>query len=466
MQPLSFEEARKIIFEIVSAPKCLEPNDYPSLSIRLVNNTSKYLDSFGDTPLHLSYHWLTDDGSVVVVHDGLRTPLPQPVPPGSEENFSLKISTPIDCGTYTLRITLVHENICWFDKYCDMYVDILIVIRKIPWWDESESHNIVFGDLELINQFKFKKYFGYSDGCRPLYLHIETVNLCNLNCIICPNDKMTRKRSIMTTSIFKKTINNYSNMGGGAVIMTPQIGDIFLDKLLLSRIEYLSSMNIKNIGFVTNAVAVDIYSHDNLVTIFDMISRINISIYGLDEEEYFTMTRVGQMYRRVVENILMILAINKKALICFGFRLLRKRNEDEIREWIMSNFHREIPFEYLNSFGNWGGGIDTNVILPWGATWVAQTTKNEPCIYPVVHTKIKVDGSVSFCSCIDYDNIKENLLGNIQDESLFDIYNGKKAKLLHKKGISKCKICTNYVPLSNLEKYFYALENPMRDLGV
>jgi phosphoglycerol transferase MdoB-like AlkP superfamily enzyme len=60
----------------------------------------------------LSYHWF-DEGGGVVVRDGRRTPLVEPVGPGENLVLSAELLTPERPGTYLLQWDVVHEGVLW-----------------------------------------------------------------------------------------------------------------------------------------------------------------------------------------------------------------------------------------------------------------------------------------------------------------------------------------------------------------
>ena len=62
---------------------------------------------------NFSYHWYNDKGNLVV-QDGLRTGLPQTVPPGGTMSLDLKIKAPSQAGKYRLVIDGVQEYCAWF----------------------------------------------------------------------------------------------------------------------------------------------------------------------------------------------------------------------------------------------------------------------------------------------------------------------------------------------------------------
>ena len=66
-------------------------------------------------PILLSYHWL-DTRRAAVEYDGLRTPLPRPVPPGESCAVTMRVRAPANAGRYVLEIDLVEEGVSWFTR--------------------------------------------------------------------------------------------------------------------------------------------------------------------------------------------------------------------------------------------------------------------------------------------------------------------------------------------------------------
>src|SRR5260221_2881 len=96
----------------------------------------------------------------------------------------------------------------------------------------------------------------------------------------------------MPMELFEKAVQDYSDMGGGFLSLTPVVGDVFLDKLLPERLRLLEKYPaIRDIGMTTNAVMVYQYNDSNLRFILNRFSRISISVYGMAPDEYSLMTQ-------------------------------------------------------------------------------------------------------------------------------------------------------------------------------
>ncbi|HKC92046.1 MAG TPA: hypothetical protein VKE23_12055, partial [Candidatus Limnocylindria bacterium] len=74
--------------------------------------TATWASAPGPGGVYLSYHWRAANGTVVV-WDGLRTPLPNPIIPGDHRVLSMTVLAPPP-GEYVLEIAMVREGSAWF----------------------------------------------------------------------------------------------------------------------------------------------------------------------------------------------------------------------------------------------------------------------------------------------------------------------------------------------------------------
>jgi len=65
--------------------------------------------------IRLAYHWLDDRGNPIV-WDGIRTLLPEPVPPGATVELPLRIRGALPAGRYRLAVDLVYEGRLWLSE--------------------------------------------------------------------------------------------------------------------------------------------------------------------------------------------------------------------------------------------------------------------------------------------------------------------------------------------------------------
>jgi subtilisin family serine protease len=90
----------------------LGDNKFP---LTVANTGAVTWPAAGLNPVHVSYHWIGPDGSVVV-WDGARAALPTDVAPGQNVVVSVPVAAPDTLGSYILRIDLVQEGVAWFSS--------------------------------------------------------------------------------------------------------------------------------------------------------------------------------------------------------------------------------------------------------------------------------------------------------------------------------------------------------------
>lgn len=86
-----------------------------TVPVRLTNSSASPWRASGAAEVKLAYHW-RDTGGGVLVYDGLRTPLPLPVPPGGTVAVEQEVETPSEPGRYVLELDLVFEHVDWFSR--------------------------------------------------------------------------------------------------------------------------------------------------------------------------------------------------------------------------------------------------------------------------------------------------------------------------------------------------------------
>ncbi|HUU83729.1 MAG TPA: SPASM domain-containing protein [Phycisphaerae bacterium] len=295
---------------------------------------------------------------------------------------------------------------------------------------------------------------------RPLYLSIETTNICNARCVFCAYPKMQRHKAVMTAELFEKIISDYVNMGGGAVGLTPIVGDVLVDPLFLDRLRLLRAQpSITHVSFVTNGIAWHRFSADDQRFIMQNIDSISISIGGLDAPSYKGMFAVDRYenVRAAVHRMCDLKAQYSIAVdIHMGFRVNRAIDE-LLTDPKMDQFRRPevTSISAINNFANWGGLVGRDD-LPPGAHLVqmdespgqVRRLKRNPCFVYYSHPEVSVSGLVSACACMNAE-ADALILGDTSRQHLRDIWQNPKRKELRASfGTDSlpdiCRNCTYY----------------------
>jgi ABC-type multidrug transport system fused ATPase/permease subunit len=89
-------------------------------------------------PVHISYKWLDQyTGLRVAGIEGLRTGLGEPLKPNESRSFRVQVKAPETAGDYVLHLTLVQENVAWFDDLDpdNACADVVQVVPAAPFGD-------------------------------------------------------------------------------------------------------------------------------------------------------------------------------------------------------------------------------------------------------------------------------------------------------------------------------------------
>ena len=85
-----------------------------TMPITVKNISQEPWPATGEKPVHLSYRWVDMMGRGV--GPTIPTQLPHHVAPGESVLLEATIQAPVEAGEYILRLTLVQENVAWFDQ--------------------------------------------------------------------------------------------------------------------------------------------------------------------------------------------------------------------------------------------------------------------------------------------------------------------------------------------------------------
>jgi len=240
-----------------------------------------------------------------------------------------------------------------------------------------------------------------------------------------------------------------------------------LDNQLEERLSLLDKYNsIKYCSITTNGIPIDRFSDNNLRKILKYFDKIHISIYGLDPEEYNAMTK-RDYYSRLMLNIKRIIDLSdtNKTNLMFGFRFLKDHSKRDMDDWIKRNFEIDIPYGYTYTYMNWNGALDERNALPWSGNWRKKAKGNSHCITPLILGMVYSNGDLSYCPCNDFDICEEFRLGNINDKSLGEMFNSQKNVELWSNLPERCRNCSSYRPIANINNYPDLFEDPVKYIG-
>jgi len=286
----------------------------------------------------------------------------------------------------------------------------------------------------------------------PPVILVELNTFCNLNCIMCPQDKLTRSKGNMDFNLWKKIIDEVKKESPGTEIWPALMGEPFaLGKDLFKYIKYASLNNIK-IFLNTNLL---LFKEEYLDDLFNSgIQKIIIGMDGIKKETYEKI-RVNSDYDKFMKKLKFILNERKKRNltspeISLQYIVMEENyNEEEefIEYWENQGF--ELTLKIKRRTG-WSDGVKPD-------HEIVNLNKNEriPCTWLLRQMTIFWNGLVPQC---DGDWNGEKIEGDVKNQTIKDIWNGslKKVRDMHLSdnyNFWPCNVCEDWQAGRSLTVY-------------
>lgn len=318
---------------------------------------------------------------------------------------------------------------------------------------------------DIVENYKLaKKIMGFKKVLRdfkngkdtyPLSIQVQTLSTCNAKCVFCPyphTSKITSQGK-MEWETFKRIVDESVGFPDLKNLVPMLQNEPFLDKDICKAVRYVKEKSKGRliVNLSTNAYVVP----DGLIK--DLIDAgldyLAISLNAFYKDTYEALLP-GFKFERVMDNIDKILSYNNgKMKISVRF-LKTKQNEDEISEALKYWHGRGVRTEVVTILHNRGGAIDVEDLKPKTVgTTLRESLRDKYvsffsncCAFPFRQMYILYNGDVIMCG---NDWLRNPVLGNVNKDSLKNIWNGKTAIEIRKKMIQKqyeavppCKDCT------------------------
>lgn len=268
-----------------------------------------------------------------------------------------------------------------------------------------------------------------------MQLQLEVSSVCNAACVFCPYPTMKRAHGTMSMDLFRKIIDEATTLPLVDHITLTGLGEPLLDRFLIERITYIRSK--------MPAVLIDLYTNGTFLrpTMVDALHAAGLSVLYVSLN---AVTRDKRLQVMQLDDFDQVVAGIEYALTKPGWKVIVKGivskdlmeqgdNEDFLTRW-------RGPFSaggnaFLHLEGNWAG-----------AMWPMRLKPSEPCQRALGQLMVLQDGRMSLC-CFDSEG--ECILGDLNTQSIRDVFNGEKAlgiRTAHVEGrraeIPLCAGCT------------------------
>jgi radical SAM protein with 4Fe4S-binding SPASM domain len=298
----------------------------------------------------------------------------------------------------------------------------------------------------------------------PFSLGIETGNICNLRCPLCPTGagELTMKKGFMKFALFKQILDQLKyNL---VSINLYSWGEPLLNPDLITMIKYAKGIN-KNIKIVTSTnlnIQNDSFLRD---LIKSEIDEVIVSCDGVTQQTY-EKYRIGGSFNLVMQNMELLISFKKefssKTDIVWNFLVFR-HNEHEIEETkkVAENIGLILRIGKMRIY------MKDEILKPHSESirkykdWIPDkteysaydkekyTTKKiiKTCRKPWVEISINWDGKVFPCCAVYGDEFS---FGDAKENNIRHIWNNRMYAEARKQIINKkrkattiCGICRN-----------------------
>jgi len=293
----------------------------------------------------------------------------------------------------------------------------------------------------------------------PLFLQIETSQICNLRCPSCPiGTPEAFKKYIsaekMSWSLYEKIILEGEKYGCPSV--EPQgTNEPLLDQDLEKQIRFASDHGFLDIMLNTNAT---ILSESRSRTMLKSgITRIRFSLDAATKETY-EKVRVGAKFEVTMKNIEKFLQIKKEEkldLPVVGVNFVKTKFNEHEEEKFIEMWADKVDFVVIQEFQPPELDGDYSAFLPSKSDYRGILMNDFHCQQPWQRVLIRSTGEV--CPCCAFFST-EISLGNVKENSIHQLWNGMEMRTLrklHKDGNYTenpwCKKCVNVMSCGSIQ---------------
>ncbi len=297
----------------------------------------------------------------------------------------------------------------------------------------------------------FAKWLSYVSGRSRLHtypdrMYLESTNICNLQCVMCPNGlgQITRPKGMLDYALFRQIIDE---MAPHLQATTLHIwGEPLLHPRIYDMMAYCSSHGL-HAEISTNAT---LLTAEGSRQILDAgLGAIYLCLDGTTRETYERVRRRAD-FEQTRENILRFAELKAKrgngprtSIQIINIRPTATEVDEFKRAWQIPGVDRV----YVKAFDSWGNQMEEISQLRTDNEAVALPEKRYPCPNLWYHVHIYWDGTLV---CCDRDYNALNPLGNVRD-GVMKAWNGPKMVELRRKhlegqleSVPSCSRCVEW----------------------
>jgi MoaA/NifB/PqqE/SkfB family radical SAM enzyme len=280
----------------------------------------------------------------------------------------------------------------------------------------------------------------------PDRVYVESTNVCNLDCIMCPTGLHidTRPKGFMEWDLYRSIVDEIAPFAHAIVLHS--WGEPLLHKRIIDMIAYAKEQGLW-VETSTNATRLTEETARKILAAG--LDRIYLSMDGLTKETY-EKVRVKGHFEEVLGNIERFLDLKHElgSPIEADIQIVRLSETDaEVEEFVRRWRQSRADVINIKELDTWGDQIDavSDLSVEEGASNVNADRK--PCPNLWYHCHIHWDGVLVSCSR-DYDAVTP--LGNVKNGGVLATWHGARMRAMRRQHLDgnfcaqQCVSCTEW----------------------
>ncbi len=280
----------------------------------------------------------------------------------------------------------------------------------------------------------------------PDRVYVESTNVCNLDCIMCPTGLHvdTRPKGYMDWGLYTAIIDEIAPWVEAVVLHS--WGEPLLHRRFVDMVCYAKERDV----WVETSTNATLLTEDVARRILEAgLDRIYLSMDGLTKETY-EKVRVKGKFEEVLANIERFLDLKQElgSRVEADIQIVRLSETDaEVEEFVRRWKRSHADLINIKELDTWGGQIEEVASLAVDGQTEDVNLRRKPCPNLWYHCHIHWDGTLVSCSR-DYDAVTP--LGNVRNGGVLKTWHGARMRAMrrwHATGhfcAEQCVKCTEW----------------------
>lgn len=300
----------------------------------------------------------------------------------------------------------------------------------------------------------------------PFVLFVDPASACNFLCPFCPTghrdiiDDTGRFQGVMRLELFRKIIDDLGEFDRSIkVLRMYKDGEPFLNKNLAKMVAYAKQSGF--VDYIDTTTNGSLMTPERLAPVLEAgLDKINISVDGMNREQYLKFTGFDFDFERFVENVKWLYA-NKggcEVVVKIPRDLITEPQKQEFLDILGDYCDRIFIENFAPCWPEFDVEAHTGVKITEGI-YQQPIKPTNTCPYIFYSFSVNADGLVSSCF-LDWG--RKLIVGDVREQSVNDIWHSSKMNALRRQHLegkrcenpvcSKCGQLSHCLP-DNIDQY-------------